>query len=78
MNCHVCGKNRARLVRSTQLFGTDKDSYLVENVPVVACDGCGESYVTARTAKELERIHRQRKSLTVKRTLPVARFGGAA
>jgi hypothetical protein len=29
-------------------------------------------------AKELERIHQQRTRLTVKRTWPVARFGGAA
>jgi YgiT-type zinc finger domain-containing protein len=78
MICEICGKKGARLRRTMQVFGTGKSSYLVENVPVVDCGACCESYVTAKTAKELERIHQHWRELAVKRVVPVAKFGGAA
>jgi YgiT-type zinc finger domain-containing protein len=78
MICDICGKKSAHLRRSTQVFGRGKSSYLVENVPVLDCQSCGESYVTAKTAKELERIHQHWRELAVKRLVPVAKFGGAA
>ena len=78
MICEHCGKKGAMLRRSTQLFQSGKLSYLVENVPVVSCRTCRESYVTARTALELERIHLHWRRLARKKLVPVARFGGAA
>jgi len=78
MNCDICGKKAARLRRSTQVYGRGRSSYLIENVPVVSCRACGESYLTASTLKEIDRIRQRWRKLTVKRLVPVAKFGGAA
>ena len=78
MICALCGKRKARLHRTTQVFGRGRRSYLVENIPEVSCRACGESYLTAKTLKELERIRQDWRKLAVKRLVPVAKFGGAA
>lgn len=78
MICDNCGKNAARVLRSTRVYGQGRSAYLVEAVPEIACRNCGEHYITAKTARELERIRRDWRKLTVKRRMPVARFGGAA
>ena len=52
--------------------------HLIENVPVVSCRSCGESYITAKTLHELDRIRQEWRKLTVKRLVPVAKFPGAA
>jgi hypothetical protein len=47
---------------------------LIENIPVVACPHCGESYLTADTLHEIERIRLHRKSFAVERPVEVAQF----
>jgi hypothetical protein len=47
---------------------------VIEEVPVVTCPHCGESYLTADTLHEIERIKRERKSLAVERPVEVASF----
>lgn len=78
MICDICGKRAARLLRTTHLIGRGRQAYLIENVPEVSCRACGESYVTAKTLKELDRIRQHWRKLAVKKLMPVARFGGAA
>jgi hypothetical protein len=43
-------------------------------VPVVSCPHCGESYLTAQTLREIERIKPHKRSFGKKRQVPVARF----
>ena len=74
MVCDICGKEGARIRRIAETFGRGKDLLLVENVPLVACPNCGESYFTANTLHEIERISLHRKSFAVKRSVKVARF----
>ena len=76
MICDICGKKAARVRRKTRMYGTGKSAFLVENVPVVSCGSCGESYLTAKTLKELDRIRQEWRRLAVKRLVPVAKFGG--
>lgn len=76
--CDVCGRKDARLRRVTRSFGKGKATFLIEAVPVVSCPHCGESYLTADTLREIERIRRHRQQLAKDRVVPVARFGGAA
>ena len=78
MICANCGKDTARRRKTTRLYGSGRSAYLVEGVPEFACRTCGEHYVSLDTLKELERIRRNWRKLAVKKTLPVARFGGAA
>jgi YgiT-type zinc finger domain-containing protein len=78
MICDVCGKKTARVHRTTHAYGRGRSLYFVENIPEVTCRSCGENYITAKTLKELDRIHRDWRKLAAKRVVRVARFGGAA
>ena len=78
MICANCGKRTAKPYRSTRMFGSGRNTFLVEDVPEVECTSCGEHYLTLATLKRLERIKRDWRKLTVKKPIPVARFGGAA
>jgi YgiT-type zinc finger domain-containing protein len=77
MICDVCGKKGARVRRVTRNYGKGRSRLLIEGVPAVHCPHCGESYLTAETLKEIERIKAHRSRLAVKRSIPVIRFGTA-
>jgi len=74
MRCYICGQEDARIRRVTEAFGKDKDMLIIENIPMISCPNCGESYFTADTLHEIERIKLHRKSLNVERRVPVASF----
>jgi YgiT-type zinc finger domain-containing protein len=78
MICDICGKSGARVRRTTRTFGTGRSRFLIEGVPVVHCPHCGESYLTAATLKEIERIRKGWRRLAVAKRVPVAKFKGAA
>lgn len=72
--CDVCGKGGAKIRYVTRSYGEGANLLVIENVPVVRCPNCGESYVTAETLHELDRIKTHRRSLTKKRNVPIAIF----
>ena len=74
MICDLCGKEGARVRRMARTYGKGKDLFLIENVPVVICPHCGESYLTASTLHEIERLKLHRKSLAEERAVDVVRF----
>ena len=74
MVCDICGNEGARIRRITRTYGKGKDLLVIENIPVVSCPDCGESYLTAETLHEIERIKLNRKSLAVERPVEVASF----
>jgi YgiT-type zinc finger domain-containing protein len=74
MKCDICGKEGAKASRVTRSYGKGNTLLVVENVPVVSCPHCGESYLTAETLHEIERIKLHRRSLAVKRPVSVAEF----
>jgi 4-hydroxy-3-methylbut-2-en-1-yl diphosphate synthase IspG/GcpE len=45
---------------------------VIENIPVISCPSCGESYLTAETLHEIERVKRDRRRLAVERPVEVA------
>ena len=75
MKCDVCGKEGARVRRVTRSYGKGEGLLVIENVPVVSCPHCGESYLTAETLHEIERIKLHRQSFAQERPVPVAAFG---
>jgi len=75
MICAICGKKGARERRVTRSYGRGGNLLVVERVPVITCPHCGESYLTAVTLHELERIKRDRKELASRRPVAVANFG---
>ncbi len=56
-------------------YGKADGLLVIENVPVISCPHCGESYLTAETLHEIERIKRDRKSVATRRSVAVAEFG---
>jgi len=76
MTCDICGKDGARVRHITRTCYVGKVAFLVEDVPSVTCPSCGESYLTADTLKELERIRMHWRQLAVDKTVPVASFAG--
>ncbi len=72
--CDVCGKGGARTIHVTKSYGKAESLLVIENVPVVSCPHCGESYLTARTLREIENIKRNRTDIAVERPVPVAVF----
>jgi len=58
----------------TETFGKGKKLLVIENIPLVSCPHCGESYFTADTLHEIERIKLHRKSFAVERSVEVATF----
>jgi YgiT-type zinc finger domain-containing protein len=78
MVCAVCGKRGARVRRVTRTCGKGKTFLVIEAVPVVNCVRCGESYLTAKTLRKIERIKLHRRRLKTRRLVPVAQFGGVA
>ena len=74
MICDVCGKEGASIRRVTETFGKGKKLLVIENIPMVKCPHCRESYFDAETLHEIERIKQHRKSLAVQRSVEVASF----
>jgi len=74
MICEICGKEGTRVRKVARTYGRGKDILVIENVPVITCPNCGESYLKADTLHEIERIKLHKKSFAVKRSLPVAHF----
>lgn len=61
----------------TRSYGHGNALLIVENVPVVACPNCGESYLTADTLHGLDRIKRDRRKLAPPKRVAVASFTGS-
>jgi YgiT-type zinc finger domain-containing protein len=76
--CDNCGKPGARIRHLTRSYGKGDCLLVIENVPVISCPSCGESYLTARTLHEIERIKRERQQRATTRPVAVAEFADAA
>ncbi len=75
MVCDICGQKGAGVRRITRSYGKGEDLLVIENIPVITCAHCGESYLTAETLHEIERIKLHRQSLAQQRPVAVAVFG---
>jgi len=74
MICDICGKKSARIIHISRSYGKEESLLVIENVPVISCPHCGESYLTATTLREIENIKRNRRNIAVERPVPVAIF----
>jgi YgiT-type zinc finger domain-containing protein len=72
--CDICGKQGAKIRNVSKSYGRGSTLFVIENVPVVSCPHCGESYLTAETLHEIERIKLHRQQLAEQRSVPVAVF----
>jgi len=74
MKCDICGKEGAKLRRVTRSYGKGEGLLVIEDVPVVRCPHCGESYLTAETLHEIERLKLLKKELASKRSVAVVEY----
>lgn len=74
MICDVCGQGEAQIRLMTRSYGKGANLLIIEEVPVVVCPKCGESYLTAETLHEIERIKLHRSSFAKPRSVAVANF----
>ncbi len=75
--CEYCGSSDVQLKYVTRSFDKGAALMVVESIPMWSCPSCGESYFSAQTMHEIERIKAQRKSVAVNRSVPVAAFEAA-
>lgn len=74
MVCAICGKEGARIRYVTRSYGKGDRLLVIENIPLVSCPHCGESYFTAEILHEIERIKLHRQSFASKRKVAIAVF----
>jgi len=74
MMCEICGKEGARIRKATRTYGKGKEMFVIENIPIVTCPHCGDSYLEAETLHEIERIKLHKRSLATIREVPIAHF----
>ncbi len=74
MICDSCGKSGAKVKRMSRSYGRDDQLIVIDNVPVVVCPNCGETYLTAKTLTEIERLKMHKKHLKTKRQAPVISY----
>ena len=72
--CDICGKPGARVRHVTRSYGKGDDLLVIENVPVISCPNCSESYLTSETLHEIEHIKANRRRFASKRSVPVAKY----
>lgn len=72
--CDNCGAPGARVLHLSKSYGKGEDLLVIENVPVISCPACGESYLTAATLREIDSIKRNRIKVAPSRPVPVAVF----
>jgi YgiT-type zinc finger domain-containing protein len=72
--CAHCGSASLQIRHVTRSFGKAAALLVIESIPMYSCPSCGESYFSAHTLHEIERIKALRKSVAVNRQVPVAAF----
>jgi len=74
MRCDVCGKSGVQVRNVSRSYGKGVGLFVIENVPIVSCPHCGESYLTAETLHEIERLKTHRRTLGKQRRVAVVTF----
>jgi YgiT-type zinc finger domain-containing protein len=78
MKCELCGAQTAVDKKTTKSFGRGDSLVIIENIPIVHCSSCHESYLTADTAREIDRIRKNRRSRGKAKRVLVASFTKSA
>lgn len=76
-HCAHCASASLQLKYVTRSFGKGAALLVIEAIPLWSCPSCGESYFSAQTMHEIERIKALRKSVAVNRSVAVAAFEAA-
>jgi len=72
--CVNCGAGNVSIKLVTRTFGRGPGIVVIEDIPLICCGSCGESYFTAETMREIERVKSHRKSFGVAQVVTVAQL----
>jgi hypothetical protein len=61
--CASCGRTGVKLKQVTRRFGSDASLLVIEGILMWTCPYCAQSYFSARTMREIERIKTRRATL---------------
>jgi len=54
--CHVCGAESARSEYVSEVFSMDDRRVLVEHIPALVCERCGEAAFSRETTERIRQI----------------------
>lgn len=72
--CSFCGENSAFEIKKTKAFGQGEKLLVIENVPSMNCENCGENYMTDAALDFLDEIISNRQRYVHPRLVEVAAF----
>lgn len=49
MKCDICNSEGVHIRNVTRTYGKGEELLIIENLPIISCLHCGESYITAET-----------------------------
>jgi YgiT-type zinc finger domain-containing protein len=78
MQCDLCGARTAAIKKATKSFGRGDKLVVIEDIPTVHCSRCHRSYITANTARDLDRIRKNRRTVGKAKRVLVASFKKSA
>jgi YgiT-type zinc finger domain-containing protein len=55
-NCHVCGHNAAKSELVSEVFNLEGRRVLVEKIPALVCEHCGEAAFSRETTERIRRM----------------------
>ena len=74
LKCDNCGEQEAKVRQVSRSYGSGEQLLVIEGIPLISCSSCSESYFTAETLHEVERIKLHRKGFAETKPVSVARF----
>lgn len=72
--CSLCNKDMALLRKWPQAFKRGEETILIENVPTMGCDNCGQTYFDLATARRIDEVLLHPDTNTEKKLISVASF----
>ena len=70
--CVHCDEKAARQVKLPQVYRKKDKLIVIDNVPMMLCDNCGQSYVNGQTWKAIDLVLAEPRSHTQMQTIEVA------
>ena len=74
ITCDICGVAAARKVRRTKVFGKGSKMIVIENIPFISCQNCGQTYITRDAMLAVDEIRTHSQTKTVAKELAYAKI----